>query len=467
MRRRQEAGPPPLGDNSGFAMATGKRKNPGTKPASSANSVCSASSEIEGLRERLNNLKECFRVSSMLNSSLELEDVLENIMTTSRAILKAEACSLMLVDEKSDELVFEVAQGPVAQRLEGGFRVRKGQGISGHVFATGKSILLKDAYSDPRFCKDIDQLTGYHTSSILCVPLKIKERVIGVAQVINKLDGAPFTTDDEENLNLLSVNAALAVENARLHGEILRKRQLERDLAFASTIQLSFLPSGMPAFHGFRFGAHYKAAQEVGGDFYDFIPLDDKTVGVLIGDVSGKGIASALFMAKLTSDFRLLAIREKNPEKLIAAINNRVFEQSRRGMFVTLLYMVLSKEKNEAVFVNGGHLPPIVWNRRAGKFSLVRSSGPPLGILPDQEFQAAGIALDPGGCILLATDGLTEARNARGELFGWDRLKEAVRSGDSDIDSVKSRVIGSIEDFVSGQPQADDTTMVLVGVEER
>ncbi|MEN6438767.1 MAG: GAF domain-containing SpoIIE family protein phosphatase [Syntrophobacter sp.] len=442
-----------------------KKENEAIGPTASASGK-SRPPDVQKLNERLDNLKECFKVSSLINSSLELDEVLENIMTISRAILKAESCSLMLVDEKSMELVFEVAQGPVAHKLTGQLRLKKGQGIAGYVFETGNPVLIEDAYSDPRFNQEFDRMTGYHTKTILCVPLKIKDRVIGVSQVINKTDGSCFTVNDEEDLSVLCINAAIAVDNARLHREILRKRQIERDLEFATSIQLSFLPREMPRFAGFSFSTFYQAAQEVGGDFYDFIPLDNDRMGVLIGDVSGKGVASALFMAKLTSDFRLLAIREKDPVKLIGRVNDTVAEQSCRGMFVTLLYMVLGPG-NEMIYVNAGHLPPIVWNSAEGAITRLRGGGPPVGILPGQAFTESSVPLKPGDCILLATDGLVEARNEEGELFGWQRLEAALRQGDSEVESVRSRLSNAVAEFVKDQPQADDTTVVLVRVEER
>ncbi len=330
---------------------------------------------IGKMRERLENLKECFRVSGLINSSLQLDEVLENIMTTSRSILKADACSLMLVDEKSDELVFEVAQGPVADKLKGGMRIRRGQGIAGNVHDRGEPLLIENAYADARFNREFDRMTGYRTQTILCVPLKIKERVIGVSQVINKLDGSNFNEEDKETLGLLCAHAAIAVENARLHHEILRSQQIEQDLVFATSIQLSFLPQEMPKLQGLRFSAHYQPAREIGGDFYDFIPLDDDRIGILIGDVSGKGVAAALFMARFTTDFRVLAIREQDPERLMRRANEIVCAQSCRGMFVTLLYMVLKKNCGDAVYVNAGHLPPIIWNGSEGRYAILRGSG--------------------------------------------------------------------------------------------
>src|SRR5208337_5596153 len=426
------------------------------------------SAALEKMRERIENLKECFRVSGLINSSLQLDEVLENIMTTSRSILKADACSLMLVDEKSDELVFEVAQGPVADRLKGGMRIRRGQGIAGTVHDTGEPLLIENAYTDTRFNREFDRMTGYRTQTILCVPLKIKERVIGVSRVINKLDGSSFNQEDEETLSLLCSNAAIAVENARLHHEILRRQQIEQDLAFATSIQLSFLPQQMPELQGFRFAAQYQAAQEIGGDFYDFIPLDDNRIGILIGDVSGKGVASALFMARFTTDFRFQAVREQNPEILIRRINEKVCLQSCRGMFVTLLYLVLKKNSGDAVFINAGHLPPIIWNSSEGKYATLRGSGgPPIGIVPGQQYSSAGTSLNPGDTILLSTDGLIEAKDDQGERFGWERIENCLRQGGSDVESVKSRITLSLSQFVRQCPQADDTTLVLVGFEEK
>ncbi len=423
--------------------------------------------KLKRLCERLDNLKECFRISSLINSSLELDEVLENIMTAARSILRAESCSLMLVDEKSGELVFQVAQGPVANKLDVDISIKKGQGIAGHVFETGTPVLIEDAYADPRFDPVFDAMTGYITRSILCAPLLYKERVIGVSQIINKVDGGRFTLEDVESLSLLSINAALAVENARLHREILQKQLIEKDLAFASNVQLSFLPREMPVFDGFRFSAHYQAAREVGGDFYDFIPLDGDRLGVLIGDVSGKGVASALFMARLTSDFRMLAIRIKNPEKLISRINDEICDQIWcRGMFAALQFIVIDSRQDELTYVNAGHLPPILWNSATGKFEKIGGGGPPAGVVPGYKFKASQIQVNPGDCLLLATDGLVESRDASDKLFGWEMLERAIRAGDSDAESLKERVIRSVEEFAGHRPPADDITMVVIGIEE-
>lgn len=417
-------------------------------------------------KERVRNLKECFRVSALINSTLDLDLVLERIMTTSREILRADACSLMLVDEETGELVFTVAQGPVAGQLKAGFRLPKESGIAGHVFLTGEPLLVEDAYNHPLFHSDFDRRTGYRTHSLLCVPLYARERVIGLTQVINHLDGTPFNEEDLETLTLLSAHAATAIDNARMHVALLRKQRIESDLAFATTVQESFLPQGLPDLPGLRFRAFYKAALEVGGDFYDFIPLDPDRMGILIGDVSGKGVASALYMAKLTADARLLAIREHNPAALVERINDLLCERSRRGMFATFLYMVLDAKRMEIEFVNAGHIPPVVWNAAEDRYEILREKGgPPAGILPGKEYHSSLYRLRPEDAILLSTDGVLEAKGEGNDRFGWERLETTLRRGPSTADALYDRLREDLSHFSSEQSLVDDTTVVLLSVE--
>ena len=252
-----------------------------------------------------------------------------------------------------------------------------------------------------------------------------------------------------------------------MHRALLRKQQIESDLAFATTIQLSFLPQDVPRLPGYHFHAYYQAAQEVSGDFYDFIPLEGNRLGVLIGDVSGKGVAAALYMAKLTSDFRLLAIRQRDPALLIELINDLLCERSRRGMFVTLLYMVLDSAERRIDCVNAGHLPPVLWSGRESSFSVLKEGGgPPAGIVPGHHYATSEIRMQPGDTIVLATDGVTEAKDPDGNLFGWDRLERAVRRGGARQEEIHRNLADDLKDFRRERPPTDDTTIVLFGVQE-
>jgi sigma-B regulation protein RsbU (phosphoserine phosphatase) len=418
--------------------------------------------------ERLQSLACCFDVCMQINSTLELEEVLGNIMTTSREVMGADACSLMLADEETQELVFEVAQGAVGHKLKDAFKVKKGEGIAGYVFETGTPLIVEDAYKDPRFCQEFDLKTGYRTQSVLCVPLKVKGRIVGVSQVINKLDGTAFTQEDQETFSLLSAQAGIAIDNARVHRALLRKQQIESDLAFATTVQRSFLPQTVPEIKRFCFQAHNQAALEVGGDFYDFIPLPGGRLGILVGDVSGKGVSSALYMARLTSDLRLYATHQRGAARAVEQLNDVLCERSRGGMFVTLIYMVLNPAKQMITYVNAGHLPPLLWNEKESRVcSFEKGAGPPLGILPGRRYLSGRIQLSPGDCLLLATDGLVEARDPQGRQFGWERLKKAMRGGDSRAEEVFHRVMNTMTAFARGSSQSDDITLVVLGMEGR
>jgi sigma-B regulation protein RsbU (phosphoserine phosphatase) len=418
--------------------------------------------------QRVQRLSMCMEVAQLISSSLDLGEVLDRIMTTSREVMQADASSLMLLDENTGELVFQVAQGQVGERLRDGFRLPRGHGIAGFVCQSGEPLLVEDAYEDQRFHREFDERTGYRTRSILCVPLKVKGRIIGVSQVINKLDGTPFTTEDLETFTNLCQHAAIAIENARMHEALLLKERMDRDLALASSVQHSFLPRELPRVDGYTFAAHYRPALEVGGDFYDFIPLRARRWGVIIGDVSGKGVASALYMARLTSDLRTKALQVGSAPRVVNQINCELCETGQRGTFVTLLYLVLDPARATVELVNAGHLPPLLWRPTNGQLSpLSARGGPPLGILPGLSYRSYRFGLQPGDCLLLLTDGILEARNMRGESFGWERIGAVLRSGSPRPDKAVQGLLNALGEFTRDAPQADDVTMVVLKAEER
>lgn len=422
---------------------------------------------LKNCQERIQRLSRCMEVARLISSSLDLGEVLDRIMTTSRELMQADASSLMLLDEKSGELVFQVAQGQVGERLREGFRLPRGQGIAGFVCESGQPLLVEDAYKDPRFHKDFDERTGYRTHSILCVPLKVKDRIIGVSQVINKLDGTPFTQEDLETFTDLCRHAAIAIENARMHEALLIKERMERDLALASIVQHSFLPKELPRVEGYCFSAYYSPALEVGGDFYDYIPLKAKRWGLLIGDVSGKGVASALYMARLTSDFRTRALEVGSPSRVVNQINKELCRNGQRGTFVTLLYLVLEPANGTIRLINAGHLPPLLWKAETGKpVRLLGKGGPPLGILEGLCYRSFKFKLEPGDCLLLLTDGLLEARNRQGESFGWDRIEAVFASHFCSPEATIEELVQALEKFKGDAVQTDDVTMLALGVEK-
>jgi sigma-B regulation protein RsbU (phosphoserine phosphatase) len=323
--------------------------------------------------------------------------------------------------------------------------------------------LIEDVYSHPKFFRGHDEATGYRTKSMIAVPLKVGERITGVAQVINRLDDRPFDADDLDLFLALCSMAAIAIENARMHRSLMEKQRLVKDLEFARTIQESFLPQKTPEVSGYAFSSHYTPAQEVGGDFYDFIPLDRDRIGIAVGDVSGKGVPAALFMARLGSDLRTLAFTETGAASVLTRLNEVLAERSRRGMFATLLYLELDVKRGTATMVNAGHLPPVV--KRADKRveKLAGAGGPPLGIVPGMRFGQETVTLGPGDIVVLYTDGIIEAMNGKEELYGPERFETVVSRAPDDPAAVQSAVLDSVNRFTGLTPQHDDLTLVCFG----
>ncbi len=419
--------------------------------------------EAQRAEHKAAQLKRLFEVGLLITSSLDLDEVLTRAMDLSRHVMEADACSLMLLDEDAGQLVFRVALSDVGDQIKER-RLPVGQGVAGWVADTGEPALIPDAYADERFDRSYDEATGYRTRSILCVPLTVHDRLIGVSQLINKLDGEPFTDEDLELFRLLNAQVAIAVENARLHADRLKQERLERDLAFAQAIQRSFLPQDLPRDEQVEFAASCTSAQEVGGDFYDVIAFPDGRYAVVIGDVSGKGVSAALYMARLVSEIRHQALRFEEPGAVLGALNDQLAASAQRGMFVTLVCALLEPDTGRMAVANAGHLPPLVCPPEGGApLALDADVGPPLGVVEGISYAASLHTLGAGHVVALYTDGVIEAQAADGDFFGMERL-EALLAGEVGSPSdVCERILEAVETFVGGHAQHDDLTLVTFG----
>ncbi|MFQ6111367.1 MAG: GAF domain-containing protein, partial [Nitrospinota bacterium] len=227
--------------------------------------------EAASLKEKIARLSTLIDINAIITSTLDLEEVLKLVMEKAKAVMRAEATSVMLMNEETGRLEFAVTLGGAGEKALKRFKLRPGQGIAGWVAERGEPALVADVHSDPRFFKDVDRATGFRTRSILAAPLKVKDRVVGVAEVLNPMEGTSFTEEDLELFTAYCRQVAVAVENARLHESILEKERLDEQLRLASVIQRSFLPQDLPRCPRKRFSiqAYSRPASQVGGDFYD------------------------------------------------------------------------------------------------------------------------------------------------------------------------------------------------------
>ncbi|HVO03820.1 MAG TPA: SpoIIE family protein phosphatase [Candidatus Cybelea sp.] len=344
------------------------------------------------------------------NVDATVRQALANVMQ----LLKVEAGSLFLVEEKEGDLVCRASLGP--NSIEG-LRVPKGSGIVGRSVAEDRIEAVEDVSQDASFFKSADAASGFVTRSILCAPMRVGKKPIGAVEVLNKQNGKPFDSKDRDMLQVMGNAAALAIANARLADQLVEQERIKRELELASEIQRSLLP---PADPDLPIQGINRPIREVSGDFYDFFTLPDGVIAFCLGDVSGKGMNAALLMAKTASLFRCLGKTIRAPARLISILNREICETASRGMFVTMLAGLYDPASGLLRFANAGHLPPILRRPHQG-FRTFEPSAPPLGILRDAVFPEESIRLQDE-MFLVFSDGVTEYRYGKDEELGAEGL---------------------------------------------
>jgi len=295
--------------------------------------------------------------------------------------------------------------------------------------------------------------------------------LLAVADKESRTGVGPFSPEDRRTLALFANQAAIALENARLHREALEKERYERDLQLASEIQRQILPKGVPNVPGYELVGWNRPAREVGGDFYDLVvlPVEGEgsreavvRLGLALADVSGKGVPAALMVSTLHSAIRLLVDRIGVGPLLVERLNSHVLASSAPNKFITLLIGELDSGSGELTYVNAGHNAGLLV-RADGQVERLESSGLPVGLLPGSTYRAAKVELLPGDLLCLYSDGITESESAADEEFGEDRLIELLRSvAREPVRTILQRVDQEVTAFTDGQPQGDDQTLVLL-----
>ena len=362
-----------------------------------------------------------YRISQAFNSSLDLEQVLNRVMDEVIAATRAERGFLMLRGA-DDRLAFVAARGMDQRKLdEPEFQISRG--VVERVAREGKARLTSDAKSD-QWLSARSSVVILGLRSILCVPLQFKGATIGVIYVDNRLQAGIFLPADLELLSAIAASAAIAIENARLYQVAVDKGRMERELQVAREVQASLLPRQTPQVKGWEFAAFWQPAREVAGDFYDFIP--GERLGVVIADVSDKGMPAALFMALSRSIVRASVIQLPQPAEGITQANRLICADAMNGMFVTLFYAQLDPATGELVYVNAGHNPPLLLRAESGELVELTRTGMVLGLFDSVRYEQRSVPMGSGDLLLLYTDGVTDALDAQGREFGFERLQQMV-----------------------------------------
>jgi phosphoserine phosphatase RsbU/P len=389
--------------------------------------VVLALAERRGAMEELSSIVEA---TKRLNSTLDLGELIHIILQIATRQTSAERGTVFLVDHERQEIWSLVGLGLQQQVI----RFPADRGIAGWVAREGTPVRLENAYDDARFEPEIDRQLGFKTRALLCLPIRNEAgAIIGVLELLNKAEG--FTPEDEAFLDALSAHVALALEKAQLHRARIEKEKMERDLALAREIQAGFLPEAPPKWNGIEICVSHRASQMVGGDYYDFLPVNaagKEALLVVVADVEGKGAASALVMANVQATLHALADHAEPLAQLPATINQKILEgaqgsqaSGRHTKYLTMFMAFVEDEGRRLEYVNAGHVPPVVV-RADGRCEWLETGGMVVGLLPDARYDCGLVDLGAGDLLVACTDGITEAMDAAGEEYGRPRLAESV-----------------------------------------
>jgi sigma-B regulation protein RsbU (phosphoserine phosphatase) len=404
-------------------------------------------------------LKAVLEITQKLGRSVRLEEVLPKVLDTLfQVFLQADRAFVVLVE--GDQLIPRWIKTRHEEQHEN-FHISRT--VMREVMESRQAIISLDASSDERF-EMAQSIANFRIRSMIVAPLlNSAGEAIGAIQMDTLDSKRHFEKGDLEILYSIAVQAGIAIENAQLHEIVLEQNRVEQDLALARQVQKAFLPSRAPQVPGFRFFDYYGPADEVGGDYFDYIFLGDDQLAVIVADVVGHGVAAAMLMAKLSAEARYCLASQDDLAAAVSLLNQRISSLDLQR-FVTLLCLRIEIATGKVEIVNAGHMLP-VWKRHHAQHMEQPGSeqaGIPLGIMEDTEYQCVSLQMEPGDELLLFTDGISEAPNAAGHMFGIERLCQHARSSNGDLQLLGNSIIEDVTSFTQDTRQADDMCLVLI-----
>jgi serine phosphatase RsbU (regulator of sigma subunit) len=401
-------------------------------------------------------------ISNSLAQTLSVEEILPKLLDSLFKIFVQADRGFVVMRTKPANVLAPVAVK--TRRPDDEERLRISRTIVEEAMKTRKAFLSADASSDERFGM-AQSIADFSIRSLICAPMIGNDgEPIGVIQIDTLNQKARFTDEDLEVLAGVASQAAVAIDNAKMHEQVVAQRALQRDMELARQMQRTLLPSTPPQVPGYFFFDYYQAARQVGGDYYDYVQLPGGRYAVIVGDVAGKGVPAALLMARLSADVRFSLASEPDPAKAVQQINEGFARHDWQDRFVTMIAAVLNPRTGELTMVNAGHMAPLL-RRRGGAVVEIgeEAAGLPLGVAPGYEYQAYSHQLEPGDVITMFTDGFSEAMNSGEELYGIDRLKQQISSPAISVVDFGEHILEDVSLFVNGFDQSDDMCLVCFG----
>lgn len=398
-----------------------------------------------------------------LSTSLDVERVVQGAVECAARILECEKCSVLMWDEAQKALT--VAYSNWLPKTEWDkVKIESGQGYAGRVYMENSAMLVIDTRSMTAEKKKV-----YRSDSFVIVPITMSAKPdekpvpIGVIAVTDRRDNRPFDESDQKILGILGLQIGASLRQAKVE---LGRKLNQHELGIAAKIQNGLLPKVRPQLPGFQIASFYQPKEAVGGDYYDFIPIDENRMGMVIADVSGKGVPASMIMTEMRTCLHVMAYAAKSPRELMSAVNRRLHQDLPRGMFITSIYGVLDRRDSSFTFVSCGHNPMFLWRAATGQVESINVAGmalgPDAGARFEQASQEARVELGVGDRFVMYTDGLTEAMNPREEMFEDKCLEVIGELHEFSSDEFIPLLVQALIRFREGREQPDDLTILSV-----
>jgi phosphoserine phosphatase len=403
-------------------------------------------------------MQQILDVTRKLATPFDLTTMLGEVVDAGRSVLEADAGTVWLYESDTDELATHVATGLKSMRLPAS------RGIVGECARTRKIVNVTDCYADPRFNPDIDKSSGYRTRCLLAVPLiGHDDALVGVLQMVNKHDGV-FDRDDEMVAESLAAQCAVALQRVQMIEALLVKERLTREIAVAREIQSATFPRAMPQLSGYDIAGISRPADETGGDTFDFVPVAEDRLFVLLGDASGHGLGPALSATQVRAMLRVALRIGAGLDGVFTHINNQLADDLPDDRFVTAFMGMLNTTAHTIDYHAGGQGPLAHFHADSGTIDWHAPTTFPMGFLPQAGVDAPHrLAMQPGDILALISDGVYEFENTGGEQFGEVRVGNVIQHHCAlGANQIVEGLLESLSEFSGGASQSDDITIIIV-----
>ncbi|OQY09804.1 MAG: hypothetical protein B6I28_02360 [Fusobacteriia bacterium 4572_132] len=400
------------------------------------------------LQKKVSNLSTLDAIGKSVVSELNLEKIIDIILDSCLVITRVEKIALYLWDNE------ELKQ-----------KATRGEFLFNELCKNEKNIKLLEKVKNSKKYYFLAKKLKIEKEEILIAPLISKNKELGVLFLLKNIENRKFDKNEVQLIGAITRHLSIAINNSIMYNVLSDKEKIEKEISLAADIQKGLLPKPVGEIENFNITEYFKPAKIIGGDFYDYFVSDENEFGILIGDVSGKGMPAAMLMTLLRSIWKTLLSYEKYPGKILTRLNQIIYSDITNDMFATVFYSLYNMEEKILYYSNAGHNPIIYYNSSTGKIEEKNIRGAAIGFIKDYKYKMDKIKLSKGDILIYYTDGITEAKNENNELFGKKRLLEILFENRTETpEIIKEKIIKEIQRHEEKQNQADDITLIVAKI---